>query len=1121
MKLYSVKSTCELANLVARLTSRDPLEKITVFCEDKFTLELELAIAKRHGGSFGVNVFSFNRFMHKFLQSNEKCLSQESCALVIKHLLFENKEELKCFKRVYDTNLASAVYELIAQLKSAKVSAKDLERARDQSMGNLKRKLADLAFIFGKYEEFLKTNGLTDGNNRLYKLPKFFDEDEEIKNTKVIIAGFPSLNKTLCDIFRSLVKNAKEVCFAVVARDDDGRDSYKDSIYTNEVYNFVTNEFSTEIIKMPTSSLKEQVLNRLYSYEVVGNNESNNQNDNKNIYAFKAKDRTGEIIQVAKSIRRQVVSGAKYSDFALTAESLEDYEPIIKRIFYDYEIPYFLDVSKNLSNHPLTRLVCSYLTLARRNFDRDCVFGIIKNPLFTPDKELSDVFEEYYLTAAINRNTVKEKFVYEHEKLEELNNLREKLVYCVSFLTEQGYKAGGKIVFKDAVLAINKFLDYLGVFERIKEFGAQIERTYGEKSNVYLDEFQKLSEFNERGASRFTQILEESVELIGEHEYSLTEVKNLILSGMTSGTIPFLPNFDDCVYIGDFRSAKYSAHKTVFAIGLTDGVPANKLDTALLCDRDLDVMEKGNVLVEPKIKEVNRRSRENACMAVTSFLENLIVSYPLTDSDGKEHKASEIFEAANGLVNFKYFNSQPVSAEHKGLGNYLTSRAACFNFFSDVGDYFEGKDGSEESFRFASAYYYFLKDSQTQNSTLANEFLQNRLLEMGRYIENLNTESSLFTEGVNYAQKGLSATAIEGYFSCPYANFLSRGLRLKERAQGKILANELGNMVHAVAEGFVKRLTEEKSFDKKLETAYNDALKISKEEFERVAELPEYARYLRSASGKKSFSLIQKECMRFCEDLFYGIVQSNFKPKETEIKFGIYGNGKTLPAIKVQTELGEKNVTGMVDRLDVFEDKMRIIDYKTGKVDAGEIDEALFTGKKLQLFLYAKPFERKYQPVGAYYFPIADSFSEDGVDDSMALKGKTVEDIDVIRALDNTITPENTKGVYLDINAEKTAKGEFKYRQKMLLPNEFSSYIDYATKIAGKGIEEINKGLIVASPYKGICDYCKYHGICGYDHSIGNKTREVKNVSRQVICDAVNPPSESDKIQNNAKEEEN
>ena len=139
MKIYTVNATCELAGVVADLAGGNPLENRIIFCEDKFTLESEIALSKKYGGTFGTRVFSFNRFMHKYLPDSGEILSPESASLVIKRLLLENKGELTCFKNVYDPNLSSVVYELIAQLKSAKISPADVFRAAEGSSGILKR----------------------------------------------------------------------------------------------------------------------------------------------------------------------------------------------------------------------------------------------------------------------------------------------------------------------------------------------------------------------------------------------------------------------------------------------------------------------------------------------------------------------------------------------------------------------------------------------------------------------------------------------------------------------------------------------------------------------------------------------------------------------------------------------------------------------------------------------------------------------------------------------------------------------------------------------------------------------------------------------------------------------
>ncbi len=1069
MKVYTAPSTSELSSLVASLISDNPLSKTAVFCEDKFTLSLELAIAKKHGGTFGVNVYSFNRFMHKFLPEDKKCLSQESCALVVKRLLLENKSDLTCFKNVYDPNLASAVYELIAQLKSAKVTVSDITRARDESIGNLKRKLKDIALIFEKYEEFLVQNSLTDGNNRLYRLPDFFENDPEIKQTKVIIAGFPSLNKTLCEIFKALVKNAKEVCFAVVAGDNK-------NLYTNETFNFAMKEFAPEMQEQKTFEVKQKLLDTLF----VPGLKIEKPFETEAIYHFKAKNPNEEIEKIAKYVKKAVINGARYKDFALTCENVSNYELIVKRIFHDYEIPYFFDGKRNLGQHPLTRLTCAYIDVVRTNFDTEKVLTFVKNPLFCPDKNLADGFENYYISYAINRKTVKEPFAYEDKHVLEYEILRTKLCNVCTFL-----KSG--LTFEQTVHAIRKMIETLNAFELTEKLSSALENLNSEQLYAY----------NSQGKDGFEKVLTESVNLLGEQVFPLVEVKNIILSGMTACEVFLIPERNDCVFVGDFRSVKYGNYNTLFAMGLTSDVPSSKLDTALLCDRDIDKMKSCEVLVEPKIKEVNRRSRETACMALASFNNRLIVSYCTTGKDGKQLLPSESFERIKKVFCAPEATKRTVqSFEDLLASDYLTNRCATLQFAKQVNFYKEGKEESRETFKGATAYYSVVKEK--------GESAQNEKVVLDAFLNSANTEIGYYTEGVNYAEKGLSATTIEGYFSCPYKNFLQRGLKLEEVKSSRIMSNDLGTMVHAVAEEFVK----EANFNGDI----SDAIELASAKFEQIVGNVQYSRYLKSAEGRKSFELIKKECLRFCGDLFMGVKNSSFKPSKTEIAFGFKG----YPPIKIKTKHGEKNVTGMVDRLDVFNKNMRIIDYKTGLVEEEDIEKNLYVGEKLQLFLYAKAFENKYKPVGVYYFPIADGFVKPNESAVMSLKGRTIADVSVVRELDYSVTDDNLKGTFIDVSIKTNKKGEFSSK-KLFTPEQFTAFSNYATAVAGNALEEINDGVIVASPSQGACVYCKFHGICGYDKT-DNKTREVSGIDKNSIVSAVEYERELTERQNQNQE---
>ncbi|MBR3864996.1 MAG: PD-(D/E)XK nuclease family protein [Clostridia bacterium] len=1071
MKVYKTSATCLIPEIVGRLTVGNPLEKRIVFCEDKFTLALELAIAKASGGTFATNVYSFNRFMHKKLKVDRKVLSPEGCALVVKGLLLENKKELSCFKNVYDPNLASTVYELIAQLKSAKVTPEDIKNAYENSDGNLKRKLKDIYLLFSAYEEYIAKNSLTDGNNRLSLLPEFFKNDEEIKNTKVIIAGFPSLNRTLCEIFKAIVDNAKSVDFVVVAGENAG-------VYTNETYNFAVNNFECEIELSKTLPIRNNLLSGLFNpetYDKVGE-------FSPNVFLYCAEDLQSEIEHVAQLIKSRVIEkGAKYKDFTVCAENIEEYRLIIARVFADYDIPFFLDLNKNLGKHPITRLICSYLDVVRRNFDLSDIFSLVKNPLFIIDKSLSDGFENYCIRSSINRKKIKQPFTVADERLEEYENIRLTLLEIADYLPK-------KATVSQMISGINKMIERINAFENLSKISDSLSTVNREDLTAY----------NDQADQKYLSVVGDIINLLGDKELSLIELKNLILSGMTACKVGIIPEYNDCVFVGDFRSVRYNESPILFAVGLTDSVPLTKIDSALLCDRDIDKMERARVLVEPKIKEVNRRAKECACMALASFSEQLYLSYPQKTLAGEEGKPSQIFGYAQAI--FSDQNKKTVIYSDKDyadlakkvggerlknyrLRSYLTDRSSTFAFAKEIGAY---KEGLIDDFSPAGAYYKTVKNSEQEKTV-------NGILSL------INSEVGFYSTGVDYVGEGLSATAIEGYFNCPYANFLSRGVKLVEREESTIKSNDLGTMIHLVGETFAKKV----DFNKDEEYIK----KFASEIFDEVASKDAYKRYQNSESGKRKFEFIKEEALKFCLGLYHSSKHSKLKPKHLEIYFG----GKYYPAISVNTKHGEKKVTGKVDRIDTDGENMAIIDYKTGQIHNKEIN--LYTGQNLQLYLYAKAFSDKYKPIGVYYFPVSNKFEDEGKIDECVLVGKTLFDKDMAKLIDDNLENQD-KSVYTNANLALTAKGEIKSPNAMLTKKEFESYMKYSQEIAGKGLEEITDGVIIPSPYQGSCEYCKYHGICGYNEQIDCRTREIFDIKKIDILRATGDAKQEDEDAN-------
>ena len=130
-------------------------KRVILFCEDKFALSLEKALVAKAGGAFGAEVLSFGRYISRIFP-NRKTLSKEGSAMAVKKILSEKKAELKVLGAMSSSpSLAVKTAELIAQLKSAKVTPSDLFNCLDGCPLSVASKIFDIALVYKGYEDFL------------------------------------------------------------------------------------------------------------------------------------------------------------------------------------------------------------------------------------------------------------------------------------------------------------------------------------------------------------------------------------------------------------------------------------------------------------------------------------------------------------------------------------------------------------------------------------------------------------------------------------------------------------------------------------------------------------------------------------------------------------------------------------------------------------------------------------------------------------------------------------------------------------------------------------------------------------------------------------------------------
>ena len=209
------------------------------------------------------------------------------------------------------------------------------------------------------------------------------------------------------------------------------------------------------------------------------------------------------------------------------------------------------------------------------------------------------------------------------------------------------------------------------------------------------------------------------------------------------------------------------------------------------------------------------------------------------------------------------------------------------------------------------------------------------------------------------ASSGISTSSLTMFSTCSLKYFYAQilGMRKEKELEDELGADVFGTWVHKVLEIVDKEVKENYDgiYDRvNLEEVvsgldgYLEKAMKSIQEKEGVFEL------------EKGFNFVLKEVAKTLLESYYS--KSNFS-KNTKI---IDLESKLITNLKVLwgQELLEVKVTGRIDRLDLFDGReIRIIDYKTGKVERSELKSgelglrnSILTGelkpKLLQLWLY-------------------------------------------------------------------------------------------------------------------------------------------------------------------------
>lgn len=1123
------------------LLSRPAGPQLILLVPEQATFQIEYSLASTPGlkGFIRAQVLSFRRLAYRVLQevggAARPHIGEIGKRMILRRFLEMRREQLKVFRRsVNMPGFSDTLARALGELKTYCVSPGDLadaSAALDAGPGAdlLGQKLDDLHLLYADLECYL-ANRFTDPDDYLNLLADRLEYSAALRGAMVWVDGFSGFTPQEFRILSVLIRIATQVNITLCAdlRSLTGTRDETDLFYpVRETYDSLCEMAAGDRVEIGRPVVLDEGIPSRFSAPALIYLEKNFFN-----HTASAKDGRvdGLIIAAAanpsaevEGVAREITAlcrdhGYRYREIVVLLRDLDLYAHLITNIFADHGIPVFLDQKRTVMHHPLVELVRSALEAIIKDWSFEPVFRYLKTDLVPISREEVDLLENYVLAHGIRGNRWNDERPWEYRRrltldedhevtesesveLEEINRIRR-------------LAAAGLYVFQQELLQAENVRGFTAALYNLLvrlQTGKLLESwSRGAEEAGHLEAAREHIQLWDGLVGLFDQV----VESLGDEVMTLQDYAAILDAGLENMMLGLIPPGLDLVVAGSLGRSRSPGARAAFVMGVSDGVlPARVSAPGILSEPDREKLEAIGLKLAPGSRSKVIEEQYLIYIALTRSSERLYLSYPLADENGGAIAPSPVIsrlrELLPGMEDLAW-PVEPNAAVARDLDfisnprrslSYLASRARELKagrpvdpLWWDVYAWLAGGEYRDDCARVISGVFY-----------------SNREVRLGRDLGRKLYGKSFKT--------GISG--IEKFNACPFAHFVTYGLRLQERAQFRLGAPDLGQFFHAALKNFGDRVREYGLDWGKLDS--EQCRKLAGEAVDLLAPRLQSEILLSSARHRYLIGRLKRTIQRAVMVLAEHAKRGRFRPVGLELSFG---PGEELPAVVFMLADGSELVlTGRIDRVDAVESGetvyLRVIDYKSSRVNINLSD--IYHGLKLQLLAYldvALEHARSLvgaegMPGGILYFEINDPLvNTDGripeederkkrILKELRMTGMVLADPDVARLMDNS--PE---GESVLIPVYFKAGGELGARSAVLTIEQFYMLRLYLRRMLVTSGNNIISGTVDISPYKRgsfrSCRYCSFHAVCQFDILMeGNtyriiKTRDMETIWRQI-----------------------
>lgn len=1125
---YAVNKKRSIIEMIHNISQADASAVIYYVIPDHIKFDMESLLLdelrqlthQSQASMINIQVVSFSRitwFLLPHMNKNHTSLSDVGLKMIIRQILLEIEQELIVYRsQIHYQGFIDKLLDLFLELRQGNITPEILNQLLETYDVNElnyfimteQQRLSEIHLIYSTFLEQLSELHISY-NDDYHQLIDFLSQCEPDPHLYIIIDHHYFFNGDQMQLLRHLIQVAqdvwiplpitteqahsdsyipiieiprktyhqlKELCaiYQLPLKEDwemSQRLDYDEGLYQLAQTYFKINSFS------PVHSLEQSIPIELWQADTIQT----------------------EIKHVANQINYLVHQHHyRYKDIIVLTRDFETYSPVIAPYFAMNNIPYFIDNTQEMSQHPFVLLLDGLLKLSIRHWDYTSIMAILKSDFVIPPFLYEDsldyrqVIKEKRRQVHLIENIIIENgyvgyrlyspnfdWNFEGQETQYINadgEVTERTYAEVVAQWREWFVNLSQLLLSREIMSGEQFAE--GVYQLVDSLS--VPALLEQHRDYLIEEGQiELSLREEQVWNAYIDLLDEFYSIYSSSELDYDTFVDIFLEGMQESNFLIIPPTMDQVTITNMVSPQVQPYKVAFIIGMNQHtMPSSIRYDSLLNKEERERIAQLNLLPYQYLANNYERQFNSELFLMYQLLlsatDMLYISYAQVDNDQSLEWSPYIQELC------RYYEFEPLTFKlgiHKELINPHTSAYGQYPMQRSLALfghrlYWEHQINYPEQFRSLLS---SLIDYETAHTDLRYppiiDSMRNALVSFNKP-ESIRPQTALALYGKNLL---LSVSKVEEYYRDPYSHFLKYGLKLKERRAFELDFGRSGDYFHEFLDQFTKVAKE---------ASENDILTLNHDELLRLSDLTSQQiltdiRFNILSSNPRMMTIREQmnEQMRHIVANFIEKIRlTKFQPVMTEVIFGLNPRGDLLgPKYSLQSG-GQMSVTGKIDRIDELRlgngEYYQVIDYKsTGK----SFDlKNVFYGIDLQLLTYMNVVKQNRQDqraFGAFYQPLLVKLSDQLASSpynhlvlqTNQYKGFVNIDEEVATSIDVTLD-ELGKSLIYPISVKKDgnyAATSQHFNDDMLAT--LLSYVDYMFIRAGN---EIQQGNIALSPFR-------------------------------------------------------